>query len=65
MHAIRINQQFRHTALYGLHIKILKKNLMTPFLWVRLNCLKTAELLPGDSLILTTRSQGVYGYSLD
>ena len=28
--------------------------LYVPFLWVRFNCLKAAELLQGDSLLLTT-----------
>ena len=30
-----------------------------PFLWIEFNCLKVAELLMGDSLLLTIKSQGV------
>ena len=33
-------------------IKAIKKNFMSPFLWMVFNFLKTAEPLGGDSLLL-------------
>ena len=33
------------------------KRLYDPFLWIGFDCLKAAEPIVGDSLLLTTRSQ--------
>ena len=30
---------------------------MTPFIWMGFNCFEAADLLPGDSLLFTTRSK--------
>ena len=38
---------------------LLKNELRRPFLFIGFNCLKAAESLQGDSLLLTTKSRGI------
>ena len=57
------------TRLYLAHHLILfkylfKNELHSPFLWLSFNCIKAAEALQGDSLVLSTNSPGILGTHL-
>ena len=43
---------------------LLKNELRGLFLWIGFNCLKAAESLQGDSLLLTAKSPGIPGTHL-
>ena len=43
---------------------LLKNKLCNSFLWIGFNCLKSAESLQEDSLLLTTKSPGNLGTHL-
>ena len=51
----------RHLTLFKY---LLKNEFHGPFLWIGFNCLKAAESLQGESLLLTTRSRGILGTPL-
>ena len=46
---------------YFLKLINLKKNLFYLVLWMEYNCFKTTDPLPSDSLLFTTKFQGVPG----